>query len=125
VLGVSFKPNIQDARNSPSADVIAQLAARGADLRYHDPLIDTFRDASGDTHHGRSLDELLGWADVIVVLVKHRAIDWDRVYGEAPLVVDAVDSSRGRGVGERQVLRLGAGWAAAKPRSVAPAEGPG
>jgi hypothetical protein len=40
----------------------------------------------------------------------HRAIDWDRVYERAGLVVDTVNSSRGRAVGERQVLRLGAGW---------------
>ncbi len=48
---------------------------------------------------------------MIVVLVSHRAIDWERVYGESGLVVDAVDSSRGRVVHERGVLRLGAGWA--------------
>ena len=83
VLGVAFKPNVQDPRNSPSADVIAQLVARGADVRFHDPHIDIFRDASGATHQGHGLDELLGWADVVVVLVNHRAIDWDRVYAEA------------------------------------------
>ena len=126
ILGVAFKPNVQDPRNSPSADVIAQLVARGADIRYHDPHVDTFRDAAGATHEGRTLDELLPWADVIVVLVSHRAIDWDRVYGESALVVDAVNSSRGRVVHERGVLRLGAGWAPVtrQPDAVA-AEGPG
>lgn len=122
VLGVAFKPNVQDPRNSPSADVMAQLAARGADLRYHDPLIDTFRDTAGEVHQGRSLDELLGWADVVVVLVNHRAVDWERLYADAPLVVDAVNSSRGRAVREGTVLRLGAGWAPATPRAGAAGE---
>jgi UDP-N-acetyl-D-glucosamine dehydrogenase len=117
VLGVAFKPNVQDPRNSPAADVIAQLVARGADLRYHDPLIPTFRDASGASHDGHGLDELLGWADVVVVLVNHRAIDWERVYRDAPLIVDAVNSSRGREVRERTVLRLGAGWAPVRPHA--------
>ena len=40
----------------------------------------------------------------------HAAIDWERVYQRAELVVDTVDSSRGRAVADRQVLRLGAGW---------------
>jgi hypothetical protein len=45
------------------------------------------------------------------VVTAHAAIDWDAVYATANLVVDTTDSSRGRAVGSRQVLRLGAGWA--------------
>jgi UDP-N-acetyl-D-glucosamine dehydrogenase len=56
------------------------------------------------------LDDLLAWADVIVVVTAHRAIDWDRVYERGDLIVDTVDSSRGHAVRPRQVLRLGAGW---------------
>jgi hypothetical protein len=48
----------------------------------------------------------------VVVVTPHAAIDWDAVYGRADLVVDTTDSSRGRTVRPRQVLRLGAGWAA-------------
>ena len=55
------------------------------------------------------LDELLGWADAIVVVTAHRAIDWPRVYERADLVVDTVDSSAGHATRPRQVLRLGAG----------------
>ena len=40
----------------------------------------------------------------------HRAIDWERVYGDGRLVVDTVNSSHDRPTRERQVLRLGAGW---------------
>jgi UDP-N-acetyl-D-glucosamine dehydrogenase len=43
VLGVAFKPNVRDARNSPAADVLAGLASRGADVRFHDPHVETFR----------------------------------------------------------------------------------
>ena len=110
VLGVAFKPNVQDARNSPAAEVLEGLAARGADVRYHDPHVPSFRDASGTTHEGTDLDELIDWADVLVVVTAHAAIDWSRVYDQADLVVDTVDSSSGRAARERQVLRLGAGW---------------
>ena len=110
ILGVTFKPNVRDARNSPAADVIAGIADRGADVRFHDPHVDGFTDAAGTQRSGTALDELLAWADAIVVVTPHEAIDWDRVYDRAALVVDTVNSSHGHRTGDRQVLRLGAGW---------------
>jgi UDP-N-acetyl-D-glucosamine dehydrogenase len=110
VLGVAFKPNVRDARNSPAADVIALIAERGAEVRFHDPHVEAFTDASGTHRDETPLDDLLGWADAIVVVTAHAAIDWTAVYERAGLVVDTVDSSRGRPTRERQVLRLGAGW---------------
>jgi UDP-N-acetyl-D-glucosamine dehydrogenase len=112
VLGVAFKPNVQDARNSPAADVLAGIAGRGADVRYHDPHVPSFKDTSGDVRVDTPLDELLAWADAIVVVTAHRDIPWGRVYDEADLVVDTVDSSAGHATRPRQVLRLGAGWSA-------------
>jgi UDP-N-acetyl-D-glucosamine dehydrogenase len=110
VLGVAFKANVRDARNSPAGDVIAGIAERGADVRFHDPHVDSFMDAAGTERPGTALDDLLAWADAIVVVTAHAAIDWARVYERAGLVVDTVNSSRGHATQERQVLRLGAGW---------------
>jgi UDP-N-acetyl-D-glucosamine dehydrogenase len=112
VLGVAFKPNIKDARNSPAADVLAGVAVRGADVRFHDPFVPSFRDAAGEKRASVALDGLIDWADVLVVVTAHAAIDWDAVYGRADLIVDTVDSSRGHATRPRQVLRLGAGWIA-------------
>ena len=110
VVGVAFKPDVQDDRNSPAAAVLAGLAERGAELRYHDPHVPAYRDAAGTDHKGVGLDALLHWADVLVVLVAHRAVEWDQLYELADLVVDTVNSSRNRATRPRQVLRLGAGW---------------
>jgi UDP-N-acetyl-D-glucosamine dehydrogenase len=110
VLGVAFKPNVRDARNSPAAAVIAGIAERGAEVRFHDPHVASFTDADGVVRDETSLDDLLGWADAIVVVTAHRDIDWASVYDRAELVVDTVDSSAGHTTRERQVLRLGAGW---------------
>ncbi|HEX7222423.1 MAG TPA: nucleotide sugar dehydrogenase [Candidatus Limnocylindrales bacterium] len=110
VLGVAFKPNVRDARNSPAAEVIAGLAARGADVSYHDPHVPSFRDAAGVSHDSVDHTRLTAESDVVVVVTAHRAIDWDGVYTAADLVVDTVNSSRDRAVRARQVLRLGAGW---------------
>ena len=67
-------------------------------------------DAAGTVLEETGLGELLEWADVVVVVTAHAAIDWSTVYDRAALVVDTVDSSRGRQARDRQVLRLGAGW---------------
>jgi UDP-N-acetyl-D-glucosamine dehydrogenase len=111
ILGVAFKPNVRDPRNSPAADVIAGLRARGAAVAYHDPHVASFRATDGIEDESVPLDDLLASSDVTVVVTPHREIDWDAVYARSDLVVDTVDSSRGRSVRPRQVLRLGAGWA--------------
>ncbi len=110
IVGVAFKPDVRDARNSPAAAILAGTASRGGEVRYHDPHVPTFRDEAGTIHDGVPLDDLLPWADVVVVVTAHRAIDWDIVFGTSDLVVDTVNASKERGVRTRQVLRLGAGW---------------
>jgi UDP-N-acetyl-D-glucosamine dehydrogenase len=111
VLGVAFKPNVRDPRNSPAADVMAGLRERGAELQYHDPHVPAFRLTDGSECASTGLDELLDTSDVVVVVTPHKAIDWDAVFSRAELIVDTTDASRGRHPRERQVLRLGAGWA--------------
>ncbi len=110
VLGVAFKPDVRDARNSPAAAILAGLAGRGASVRYHDPHVPRFRDSDGVMHDSVAVETLLRESDAVVVVTPHRAIDWPAVYAEAELVIDTVDSSRGQPARERQVLRLGAGW---------------
>jgi UDP-N-acetyl-D-mannosaminuronate dehydrogenase len=82
-------------------------------VAFHDPHIDDFVDAGGVRRKGRDLDELIGWSDAVVVLTAHAVVDWTRLYDAADLVVDTVNSSAGRPVRDRQVLRLGAGWSSA------------
>ncbi len=124
VIGVAFKPDVQDARNSPAADVLAGIAERGAEVGFHDPHVARYVDAAGVVRDSMAIDELLGWADVVVVLVRHRAIDWERVYARAGLVVDTVNSSAGLATADRQVLRLGAGWLRAAVSASADAPAP-
>ncbi len=113
VIGVAFKPDVRDARNTPAEGVIAGLAERGADISYHDPHVPAFK-AGGLDLRSVGLAELLATSDLVVVVTGHRNVDWAAVYATADLVVDTVNSSAGRAVRERQVLRLGAGWAPAR-----------
>jgi len=110
VLGVAFKADVGDAREAPAAEILAGLRERGADVRFHDPHVASFRDAAGRTDASMPLADLLGWADLVLIVTQHRAIDWDAVFGRAGVILDTVNASRGRQVRPRQVLRLGAGW---------------
>jgi UDP-N-acetyl-D-glucosamine dehydrogenase len=115
VIGVAFKPNVGDARTSPSAPIIAGLAGSGAIVTYHDPHVPTFHDVDGMAYASAPLDELLAASDLVVVLTAHAAIDLDRVYARAGLVLDTVNSSKGRTLRPHSVLRLGAGWNSPEP----------
>jgi UDP-N-acetyl-D-glucosamine dehydrogenase len=110
VVGVAFKPDVSDSRNSPAADVIAGLAARGAQVAIHDPYVSTFRDAAGVERQSIELLQLTTESDVLVIMTGHRNIDWSLVYDRANLIVDAVGNSHRRVTRPRQVLRLGTGW---------------
>ena len=112
VLGVAFKPDVGDAREAPASHVLAGLRERGAEVRFHDPHIDHFRDASGRVDESAPLDELLDWAELLVIVTAHRALDWDAVYARGELILDTVNASRSHVPRPRQVLRLGAGWSA-------------
>ena len=110
VLGVAFKPDVADAREAPAADVLALLRRRGAEVRFHDPHIARYRDAAGRIDDSATLDDLLGWAHLVIIVTPHRAIDWTAVYDRADLILDTVNASRRHTPRPRQVLRLGAGW---------------
>ena len=110
IVGVAFKPNVRDSRNSPAASAIAELVSRGAQVRFHDPHVARLSDTAGNRHESVPLAELIDESDVLVVLVRHDAIDWPLLYDRAKLVIDAVNSSSGQSVRPGQVLRLGAGW---------------
>ncbi len=115
VIGVAFKPDVRDARNSPAGPILARLAELGATVAYHDPHVPEFADEAGVRRASIDLGVLLSESDAIVVVTAHRAVDWDRVYREAALVVDTVNSSSGRNALPGQVLRLGAGWSSDAP----------
>jgi UDP-N-acetyl-D-glucosamine dehydrogenase len=110
ILGVAFKRDVRDPRNSPAGPIMAELAGLGATVAYHDPHVPRFRSAEGAGHESRPFDELIDESDAVVVVTAHRTIDWDAVYARAALVIDTVDSSRGRSARPDGVLRLGAGW---------------
>lgn len=110
VIGVAFKPNVRDPRNSPAAPILSLLAAGGADVSYHDPHVPEFLDVQDRRYESAPLETVLSGSDVILVVTAHDAVDWDLLFSRADLIVDTVNISSRYRPRSRQVLRLGAGW---------------
>jgi UDP-N-acetyl-D-glucosamine dehydrogenase len=95
VLGVAYKPNIDDVRESPALDIIRLLEEDGAEVLYHDPFVPRLEE-DGSVWVGEELsDELLSSVDVAVIVTDHKAVDHERVFNLAPIVVDSRNATRG------------------------------
>jgi hypothetical protein len=94
ILGVAYKKNIGDLRESPALDIIRLLQEKGAVVSYHDPYVPSIED---DGHTPlkelpmRSVsltDQLLQSVDLALIVTDHKDVDYGRVLSLAPLVVD-------------------------------------
>jgi UDP-N-acetyl-D-glucosamine dehydrogenase len=77
LLGVTYKPNIADSRQSPAIPLAKTLIDHGASLRFHDPLVKQFSVSGQDIPRVDHVDEALGEADICVLLQNHREYDVD------------------------------------------------
>ena len=94
VLGVAYKKDIDDLRESPALDILDLLSKKGAEARYHDPYVPEIVD-DGHTPEGavgQSVplnDDTLRGADAVIIVTDHSAIDYERVKRLAPIVIDS------------------------------------
>jgi UDP-N-acetyl-D-glucosamine dehydrogenase len=88
VLGVSYKANVGDVRESPALDIIHLLQERGAHVCYHDPYVTDLSDEGVPLSSIALSDEAMSLADCVVVVTDHRHYDWQRVAGQSRLIVD-------------------------------------
>jgi UDP-N-acetyl-D-glucosamine dehydrogenase len=95
VLGVAYKKDIDDIRESPALDVIELLRAKGADVRYHDPYVPSLSHNGHGQTSEPDLDAALDAADCVVIVTVHSVYDWPAVLRRARLVVDTRHVQRG------------------------------
>ena len=89
LLGVAYKRDIDDVRESPALDVLKLLEADGADVAYHDPFVPEWKE-DGVTRRSQTLtDELLSGADAVVILTDHTDFDYAWIFEKAKALVDA------------------------------------
>ncbi len=89
VLGVAYKRDVADLRETPATALLQALGAKGAALSYHDPHAPVFAvEGLGELKSVELTDEVLSGADCVVVVTDHSDVDYARIADLAPLVFD-------------------------------------
>ena len=89
VLGVAYKRDVDDVRESPALDIIGLLAADGAHVEYHDPFVPELAEDGAHMSSVALTDQALAEADAVVIVTDHTDIDYARVLEQAAVLVDA------------------------------------
>ncbi len=107
LLGVAYKPDIDDVRESPALDVLSELLARKAAVSYHDPYVPRLT-LEGQVFTSQPLTaEALAAADCVIVITDHSGFDWAWVRRHARMIVDTRNAVRGPApAGSARVVRL-------------------
>jgi UDP-N-acetyl-D-glucosamine dehydrogenase len=99
VLGVAYKPNIDDLRESPALDILELLSDDGALVSYSDPMVPRIpeHEPGGPRKSKELTPGALEDADVVLLVTDHADFDFDLVWKHAPRIVDARDAFRRAG----------------------------
>jgi UDP-N-acetyl-D-glucosamine dehydrogenase len=106
VLGVSYKRDVNDARESPAAEIMAELWKRGATVQYHDPFVPVLEVAGRPFESVPLEDVTLAAADCVLITTDHSKIDYDRVVARASVVVDTRNATRDVVQHREKIVRL-------------------
>jgi len=88
LLGVTYKPDVSDTRESRALEVFRLLTEVGAEVWFHDPYVSEVT-VGGNIHRGKELNESLEEADLVAVLTHHSSYDWHDVVARSRLIFDA------------------------------------
>jgi UDP-N-acetyl-D-glucosamine dehydrogenase len=110
VLGVAYKPDIDDVRESPAFDVIALMRKKGATVQYHDPYIPHIH----HEHEGWSMDSISDAnlisvareADAVVIITNHHSYDYPAIIAAASFIFDSRNALGKLGKENPKVVRL-------------------
>jgi UDP-N-acetyl-D-glucosamine dehydrogenase len=115
LLGVAYKRDIDDVRESPALSIIDRLRSKGCDVRYHDPFVrdvrfdDAHTESGGEPMSSVELnDEEIQSSDCVLIVTNHSQIDYRRITELAPLIVDTRNALNGdlRRDSRARIIRL-------------------
>jgi len=103
ILGVAYKRDIEDVRESPALDIMHLLRRRGAHVTFSDPYVPSIR-VEGDIYFSSDLPGSLQDADCVVIITDHSNVDYAAVVNDAKLIVDTRNALRG--IASQKIVRL-------------------
>ena len=90
LLGVAYKKDVEDVRESPALDILDHLESDGAEVSYHDPYVPEWATRDGRTLRSAGLtDDLLRGADAVVIVTDHSCFDAERIFEHSSVLIDA------------------------------------
>jgi UDP-N-acetyl-D-glucosamine dehydrogenase len=107
VLGVAYKPDVDDIRESPALDVIGLLQKKGADVEYHDPYIPHL--STHDDIEMASVPDVMeavGKADCVIIITDHKVYDYQEILDKARFIFDSRNALGKPGRKNPKVVRL-------------------
>lgn len=111
VLGVAYKPDIDDVRESPAIEILKELERDGAEVLWHDPHVPRFHDEERVWEGVPLTDELLASADAVLLVTDHAVFDLERIFERSPILVDSrnatgkIAAGRGEGFAQRWIVK--------------------
>jgi len=107
ILGVAYKADVSDVRESPALDVVRLLAAKGAEISVHDPHVGEFVLEDGTGYKSVALsDDLLESSDLVVIVTAHSGVDYARVVAKTPRIFDTRNATRDVKSGREKIHKL-------------------
>ncbi|MBI3608045.1 MAG: nucleotide sugar dehydrogenase [Nitrospirae bacterium] len=105
ILGVAYKRNVDDVRESPALDIIRLLRAQGARVAYSDPFVPTLEVGSGEILTSTKPDRV-GRYDAVIIVTDHSAFDYAAIVKQAKLVVDTRNATKNVKQGRAKIVKL-------------------
>jgi len=106
VLGVSYKNDINDMRESPALDIIEILSRKGAKISYHDPYIPSF-EIKGKSFKSKALTaNLLKNSHCTVITTSHKCVDYGKVLKNATTIIDTRNALKGFKKNRKKIITL-------------------
>jgi UDP-N-acetyl-D-mannosaminuronate dehydrogenase len=106
LLGVSYKRDLGDWRESPSLEVIKLLQEDGAEVIYHDPYVPNFDEHGISMENTPLTDEVLESCTMAIITTDHQAVDYDYVVSKVPHVLDTRNATKRLKGGREKVTLL-------------------
>jgi len=106
IMGVAYKPNVSDMRESPALDVIGLLRAKGAQVVYYDPYVPSIEHEGWGLKSVPDLIETARQADCVVIITDHAIIDYSGLAESAKLVFDTRNALGAVGIMNDKVVKL-------------------
>ncbi|HHS49960.1 MAG TPA: nucleotide sugar dehydrogenase [candidate division Zixibacteria bacterium] len=109
LLGMSYKADISDVRESPSLDLLEILESKGAEVLFNDPLVPSIQWKNGELMSAELTDELLESVDLVLISTNHKTYDWKRIVEKAQLIFDGRNALKGFEEHSNKIYKLGSG----------------